>query len=137
MGDAQITPLGFHLASLPISPRIGKLILYGILMQCIDPVLTIAATVSAKSPFLSPFECRDAADEAKQRFAADDSDLLAMLNAYLEWKAIQGDRGGGRDGYRRQTQREEERFCHDNFLSLHSLQLIDQVSHDPDNIIYP
>ena len=26
---SQITPLGFHLAALPINPRIGKLILFG------------------------------------------------------------------------------------------------------------
>jgi hypothetical protein len=37
---------------------------------------------------VSPFEAREQADEAKQRFAADDSDLLAMLSAYLEWKDV-------------------------------------------------
>ena len=129
LSDAQITPLGFHLASLPISPRIGKLLLYSVLFECVDPILTIAATVSAKSPFLSPFESRDAADEAKQRFAQDDSDLLAQLSAYLEWKAIgqsyaPGDRDRRRD---RDREREEDDFCNRNFLSLHSLQLIDQM----------
>ena len=39
-----------------ISPRIGKLMLFGVLMGCVDPMLTIAATVSAKSPFLAPME---------------------------------------------------------------------------------
>jgi hypothetical protein len=96
------------------------------LFECVDPILTIAATVSAKSPFLSPFESRDAADEAKQRFAQDDSDLLAQLSAYLEWKAIgQSYAPGDRD--RRRREREEDDFCNRNFLSLHSLQLIDQM----------
>ena len=35
--QCQITPLGFHLAALPISPRIGKLMLFGVLLRCIDP----------------------------------------------------------------------------------------------------
>lgn len=37
---SQITPLGFHLAALPINPRIGKLILFGnyIIMHTDDVV---------------------------------------------------------------------------------------------------
>ena len=30
---SQITPLGFHLAALPINPRIGKLILFGTIKE--------------------------------------------------------------------------------------------------------
>ena len=32
---SQITPLGFHLAALPINPRIGKLILFGTLKEIV------------------------------------------------------------------------------------------------------
>ena len=32
---SQITPLGFHLAALPINPRIGKLILFGTIKEIV------------------------------------------------------------------------------------------------------
>ena len=71
-----------------MNPRIGKLILYGVLYGCLDPLLTVAATVSAKSPFVSSFEDRDASDAAKLMFLEGDSDLMATLNAYEGWKSL-------------------------------------------------
>mgnify|MGYP002836845073 CR=1 FL=1 len=38
----ELTPLGFHLAQLPVDVRIGKMILYGAIFRCLDPVLTVA-----------------------------------------------------------------------------------------------
>ena len=48
-----LTSLGYHLASLPVDVRIGKLMLFGAIFRCLDPVLTIAASLSFKSPFVS------------------------------------------------------------------------------------
>jgi HrpA-like RNA helicase len=70
------------LATLPVEPHIGKLINYGALFGCVDPALTIAATVSSKSPFVAPFGCRELADEARQNFAVDGSDHLTILEAF-------------------------------------------------------
>ena len=83
----SITPLGYHLAALPVNPRIGKLILYGILFHCVDPMLTIAASLD-KSPFVSPFDKRERADEAKARFCelvGAHCDLLAVLPVWRLW----------------------------------------------------
>ena len=33
-GD-KLTPLGYHLASLPVDPRIGKMLLYGAVLRCV------------------------------------------------------------------------------------------------------
>ena len=38
----QLTPLGVHLSSLPLSPSLGKMLVFGTILRCIDPVLTIA-----------------------------------------------------------------------------------------------
>ena len=54
-----LTPLGFHLASLPVDVRIGKMMLYGCIFRCLDPVLTIAAGMSLRSPFYAPLDKRD------------------------------------------------------------------------------
>ena len=37
-----LTPLGRHLAALPLPPRMGKLLLYAIMFACLDPLLTVA-----------------------------------------------------------------------------------------------
>lgn len=51
--DEKLTPLGYHLASLPVDVRIGKLMLFGTIFRCLDPALTIAASRAHKSPFVS------------------------------------------------------------------------------------
>lgn len=56
--DEELTPLGYHLAALPVDVRLGKMLLYGALFRCVDPVVTIAATISYKSPFIAPMEQR-------------------------------------------------------------------------------
>lgn len=125
---SEITPLGFHLAALPISPRLGKLLLYGVLLKCVDPILTIIATVSAKSPFVSSFEQRTAADLAKQNYLCGNSDLLSAMHAFDTWKAMfdSGNKGGGKGGGGRYSNAEQE-YCRTNYLSGNSLKLIDQM----------
>ena len=45
-GREKLTLLGRHLAALPLPPRVGKLLLYGVLFRCLDPVLTIACAMA-------------------------------------------------------------------------------------------
>ena len=130
---SQITPLGYHLAALPISPRIGKLILYGVLLRCIDPILIIASAISAKSPFVVPFGERDAADAAKLTFMDGCSDLLTLLNVFQIWKdqfgraPPGGSRGRQGGSWAPRRDKEEDDFCRVNFLSPSALALIDQM----------
>lgn len=50
----ELTSLGYHLANLPVNPRIGKIILFGAIFSCLDPVLTIASALGFKEPFVIP-----------------------------------------------------------------------------------
>lgn len=50
--DEKLTPLGYHLACLPVDVRIGKLMLFGAIFRCLDSALTIAASLAFKSPFV-------------------------------------------------------------------------------------
>jgi HrpA-like RNA helicase len=36
-----LTPLGASLASLPVDPRIGKLVLLGAIFRCLEPTLIL------------------------------------------------------------------------------------------------
>lgn len=110
----SLTAMGYHLATLPVHPRVGKLLIYGALFGVFDQCLTIAAAMTSRNPFVSPFDNRDAADEAKREFAADDH--IAVLLAFNQWRDLRA-----RDG------RQSKAFLRDNFLSFISLQNIVQL----------
>lgn len=66
----------------------SSLVPQGAIFGCVDDVLTIAATLSFRSPFLSPLDRRAEADEAKRSFCTGQSaqsDHLAALNAYNDF----------------------------------------------------
>ncbi|XP_053396236.1 putative ATP-dependent RNA helicase DHX57 [Mercenaria mercenaria] len=112
----ELTPLGYHLGTLPVDVRIGKLMLLGAIFRCLDPALTIAACLSFKSPFVTPFGKKHEATEKKLEFAAGNSDHLTMLNAYNAWKEAR--KNSGHEAYR---------FCQDNFLSKRSLEMLSSM----------
>ena len=39
------------------------MIIYGAIFRCLDPILTIAAGLSYKDPFVTPLNCRLQADQ--------------------------------------------------------------------------
>lgn len=64
----EITPMGRLLSKLPTDVHLGKFLLLAALFKCLDPALTIAATLNSKSPFLKPFGYEHEADMAKMEF---------------------------------------------------------------------
>ncbi|XP_075003591.1 putative ATP-dependent RNA helicase DHX57 isoform X2 [Calonectris borealis] len=111
--DEKLTPLGYHLASLPVDVRIGKLMLFGTIFRCLDPALTIAASLAFKSPFVSPWDKREEANKKKLEFAVGNSDYLALLQAYKGWRL--SIKEGSQSSYN---------YCRENFLSGRVLQEI-------------
>ena len=91
----QLTGLGKHLSRLPVDAKIGKLLIFGALFQCLDATLTIAATASERSPFSSPFDKRDEARKAKESFAWGKSDLLMFVKVFNEWRDLREKPGNG------------------------------------------
>jgi ATP-dependent RNA helicase DHX57 len=41
--QCELTPLGFHLAHIPVEPRVGKMLIFGCIFGVLPPLLTIAA----------------------------------------------------------------------------------------------
>eukprot|EP00980_Cylindrotheca_fusiformis_P031466 scaffold26431_cov122-Cylindrotheca_fusiformis.AAC.1 len=113
--SSELTALGFHLAVLPVDPRVGKMMIYGSLFGCCDPALTVAASMSSRSPFMSPFDQRDEADAARKKFAVDCSDHLTILNGFNTWKEMLKAKGN----------REMRSFLKDNFLGRLTLNQIE------------
>ena len=79
------------------------MLVFAAILGCLDPVLTVAAAISSRSPFVSPLERREAADAAKRGFAREQSDHLAVLAAYQGWRDA---RAEGRCVVRRSLNRE-------------------------------
>jgi len=64
----EITPLGRLLSKLPTDVHLGKFLLIATVFRCLDPALTIAATLNSKSPFITPMGQEHEADRAKSSF---------------------------------------------------------------------
>jgi ATP-dependent RNA helicase DHX29 len=112
----ELTPLGNQLAKLPLDAQLGKLILLGSNFGCLDFVLTAAATLSSKTPFLSPMHQKKQADTVRLGFKRGDSDLLTVYNAYATWRKICTTPGMS-----------EYTFCNKNFLSPQNLGNIEDL----------
>ncbi|KAJ3402088.1 hypothetical protein HDU80_005387 [Chytriomyces hyalinus] len=122
-GTETLTPLGQQLAGLPVDVRLGKMLLFAVMLKCLDPVLTIAASLSlGKDPFLTRFEDSTSSGAAK-RFKSGESDLLAIANAFNAWRdhIIKNgrDRNSGWNAARDFAQR--------NGLSITNLTMIEEA----------
>ncbi|ORY53926.1 P-loop containing nucleoside triphosphate hydrolase protein [Rhizoclosmatium globosum] len=103
----QASKTSMHMASLPVDLRIGKMLVYGAIFGCLGSVLTVAAILSNKSPFMAPSDRRDEAKERRKTFMWDKSDLLTDCRAYDGWVEASG-----------KGKRAEAEFCETNFLSM-------------------
>ncbi|XP_072113031.1 ATP-dependent DNA/RNA helicase DHX36 [Mobula birostris] len=112
--NEDLTPLGVHLARLPVEPHIGKMILFGALLCCLDPVLTIAASLSFKDPFVIPLGKEKVADAKRRELSKQSrSDHLTVVNAFKGWEEAK------RRGFR-----SEKDYCWEYFLSPNNLQML-------------
>ncbi|KAL4004745.1 sideroflexin-1/3 [Sarotherodon galilaeus] len=117
--DHILTPLGHHLASLPVNVKIGKMLIYGAILGCLEPIATIAAAITEKSPFFTPMNRKEEANMAKAALAIANSDHLTIYNAYLGWKNSQTD-----------SLRGEMSYCRKHFLNRTALITIEDVKHE-------
>jgi ATP-dependent RNA helicase DHX29 len=115
----QLTPLGAQLGGFPADAHLAKMVLLGALFKCMDPVLTVAATLSYKSPFVRPFGKETEAGAARAKFKTGDSDFLSYWAVYSTWRRLRESNGGG--------MKESLKFCQQNFLNFNTLQAIDDL----------
>ena len=119
----DLTPLGHNLAYMPVDARIGKMLVFGALLGCLDPILTIAASMSGRSIYVSPKDAKAEADAARRRLAAPGkSDHLTMASVYAAW-------------YRSGKGAAQRRFCEQNFLSQQGLEAVQKSRYDYANVL--
>ncbi|KAK6344120.1 hypothetical protein TWF696_007766 [Orbilia brochopaga] len=114
--NEELTPLGRHLAQLPLDVYLGKLLLLSTLYGCVDVCVTIAAILSSKSPWVQPYGQRQQAEIARMSWKTGDSDLLTTYYAYRGWRKAVETQGMN-----------EYEFCNKNYLSPRNLVAIEET----------
>lgn len=124
--EEQITPLGRLLASLPVHPSLGKMIILGVIFRCLDPMLVIGAAAGERNIFISPLDKKRASKEAKHSFVKGSaSDHIGLLNAVRELRKIRDTRG---EYAMRQR-------AHDSFIHINAFKTIDNTVRQIEDIL--
>lgn len=92
--DEELTELGNKLGSFPVHPVLTKMLLFAILLNCLDPALTLACVSSYRDPFNQPMDPieKKKAISAKLELASlygGHGDQLAVIAAFECWKIAQ------------------------------------------------
>jgi len=121
----RLTPLGYHLSRLPMDAKVGKMLIIGCVLGCLDNALTIAAALSCtKSCFnnrnvdTSSIEARD--DLIEHGFGGSGwpggtvkGDLIAVVAAYRVWS--------------KEKHHQREKFCRSHALNSMTLRDMDTL----------
>ncbi|KAL4367098.1 hypothetical protein GQ457_05G017000 [Hibiscus cannabinus] len=114
--DEELTELGEKLGYLPVHPLTCKMLFFAILMNCLDPALTLACASDFKDPFVLPMRPneRQRAAAARHELASlygGQSDQLALIAAFECWKNA---KKKGLEG----------RFCSQYYVSSSTMNLL-------------
>ncbi|XP_027940431.1 DExH-box ATP-dependent RNA helicase DExH6 isoform X1 [Vigna unguiculata] len=114
--DEKLTKLGEKLGSLPVHPSICRMLFFAILMNCLDPALTLACASEYRDPFTLPMlpEEKKRATAAKSELASlygGCGDQFAVLAAFECWN------NSKKMGL-------EARFCSQYFVSSSAMHML-------------
>lgn len=119
--DNKLTALGKHISMLPLDIRLAKILIFGTIFQCLNPILTIAACLSSKSIFVAPMDKREEAKQARARFASGRSDLLTDLEAFSQCAKM---RSEGSSNHAIKL------FCEENFIATDTIREVTTLRQD-------
>mmetsp|Transcript_10497 Transcript_10497/g.15021 ORF Transcript_10497/g.15021 Transcript_10497/m.15021 type:complete len:372 (+) Transcript_10497:1-1116(+) len=115
-GGEALSPLGRYLSRLPLDPATGRMLIMGVVMKCLDPLLTSAACFSSKNTFYNPPGKRDEAQMVQKSFS-NTSDIMAMVKAYnMFWGLVE------EEGWPNAKE-----WAFDNFVSISAMMSIKAV----------
>ena len=122
--NQTLTPLGKHLTQMPCDPKLGKMLIYGAILRCVDPILTIVAAQSfGKSVFWSTQDTRGEADAMRTKLvssltggSSSKSDHIAIIAAFNGWRRSLDNNG----------RKEASRYCTEFFVSEQAMDAIRQ-----------
>ena len=110
-GKQGITEIGTKMATLPLDPRMARMVLEADKHGCVKDVAIVASFLSASHIFVRPKDKQYEADTAHRQFRVKDSDILGYLKIWEEYS------NSGFSG----------RWCSDNFISAKSMTEVRNV----------
>lgn len=123
----KVLPLGRQLMTLPVDPRLGRMVLAGAQAGCLNELLIIVSGLSIQDPRDRPSEKKQAADEKHRRFNDDHSDFLAYVNL---WNYAEQQRQD-------LSQNQYRKLCKQEFLSYVRLREWKEIHHQLLSAIKP
>jgi len=111
MSQKTLTPLGLHLSKIPVDVRLGKMLILGALFKCLNKVITIAASLSTKSPFAQQMDRLQNSTVRDKSLIHESSDFLTLCNFFEAFQLAA-----------KTSERDSRTFC-DKQLLNHSVML--------------
>ncbi|XP_045453165.1 probable ATP-dependent RNA helicase spindle-E [Melitaea cinxia] len=123
--DGDLTYLGRIMAKLPIDVRSSKLIVLGHIYGCLEESIIMAAAMSVKNIFSSPFRERLNAYNSRLTWAdGSTSDCIALLNVYRVWSHLRQQK------YFKQQGTSEVQWARRFFVQVRALREVDDLSRE-------
>ncbi|CAI0461166.1 unnamed protein product [Linum tenue] len=114
--DEQLTELGKKLGCLPVHPLISRMLFFAVLMNCLEPALTIACAADYKDPFTLPISL-----DEKKRANARRLELASIYGGYSDQLAVVA----AYDCWRNAKERgQAARFCSDYYVSPGTMNML-------------
>lgn len=124
--DENLTALGRLLASLPVHPSLGKMIVLGVIFRCLDPMIVLGAALSERSIFVTPPEKRREAQQTHLKFGeGTQSDHYALIAAFGQLRHVRAARGA----------RLAQDYAFSNFLHMGAFKTIDGTGRQIEEIL--
>ncbi|GAB3100238.1 ATP-dependent RNA helicase HrpA [Pseudomaricurvus hydrocarbonicus] len=115
----KVNALGRQLMTLPVDPRLGRMVLAGAKLGCLREVLIVVSGMSIQDPRERPADKKQAADEKHRRFNDDHSDFIAYINL---WNYVEQQRQD-------LSQNQYSKLCKKEFLSYLRLREWREIHH--------
>ncbi|MGH8299066.1 MAG: ATP-dependent RNA helicase HrpA [Steroidobacteraceae bacterium] len=106
--ERRVTSLGRQIATLPVDPRLGRMLLAAARQRCLAEMLVIASFLETQDPRERPADMQQQADEKHALFADNRSDFVTVLNL---WRAF-GEQAAALSG------NQLRKWCREHFLSF-------------------
>ncbi len=125
--QGRVKPLGRQLMTLPVDPRLGRMVLSAAKYNCLSEVLIIVSALSIQDPRERPADKKQAADEKHRRFNDEHSDFMAYVQLWSYAEQQRQDL----------SQNQFQKQCKKEFLSYRRLREWREVHHQLRTAIKP
>uniref|UniRef100_A0A158R9G9 ATP-dependent RNA helicase DHX36 n=1 Tax=Taenia asiatica TaxID=60517 RepID=A0A158R9G9_TAEAS len=118
-----LTPLGHHMANLPMDPQCAKLLILGAFFCCLKPALAVSACLAFKEPFEVPLGSEALASECRAELTeGSQSDHWAFYIALSQYLSLR--------------EHEKYGYCRKNFLNRRTMDDLCQLMREFVDLLY-